>query len=127
MFKFVGLVMNCKEMTQSITLTNLCIDAPIGIGASLAATIGVNGIGVLANLGKLIGCVYASLVVFLVFPLLPIMLIVKIPISGFFKAVGQPWLLAFSSASSEAALPLAFEKMREFGCTNALTGFVIPW
>ncbi|KAL0141827.1 Sodium:dicarboxylate symporter family-domain-containing protein [Mucor lusitanicus] len=111
MFKFVGLVMNY---------------APIGIGAALAATVGANGIGVLANLGKLIGCVYASLVIFLIVVLLPIMFFAKIPILGFFKAIAQPWLLAFSSASSESALPLAFERMREFGCTNALTGFVIP-
>ncbi|CEP08334.1 hypothetical protein [Parasitella parasitica] len=111
MFKFVGLVMNY---------------APIGIGAALAATVGANGITVLANLGKLIGCVYASLVIFVIIVLLPIMLIAKIPVVGFFKAMAQPWLLAFSSASSESALPLAFERMREFGCTNALTGFVIP-
>ncbi|KAI7890382.1 Sodium:dicarboxylate symporter family-domain-containing protein [Mucor mucedo] len=112
MFMFVGLVMNF---------------APIGIGAALAATVGANGIAVLANLGKLIGCVYASLVIFLIIVLMPVMLIAKIPVVGFFKAIAQPWLLAFSSASSESALPLAFEKMREFGCTNALTGFVIPW
>jgi proton glutamate symport protein len=93
----------------------------------LAATVGKNGISVLANLGKLIGCVYASLVIFLIVILVPIMLIARIPVIGFFKAIGQPWLLAFSSASSESALPLAFERMREFGCTNALTGFVIPW
>ncbi|KAG1141709.1 hypothetical protein G6F37_009779 [Rhizopus arrhizus] len=111
MFKFVGLIMNY---------------APIGIGAALAATVGKNGISVLANLGKLIGCVYASLVIFLIVILVPIMLIARIPVIGFFKAIGQPWLLAFSSASSESALPLAFERMREFGCTNALTGFVIP-
>ncbi|CAO3633746.1 unnamed protein product [Mucor hiemalis] len=111
MFKFVGLVMNY---------------APIGIGAALAATVGANGIGVLANLGKLIGCVYASLAIFLIIVLIPIMLIARIPVFGFFKAIAQPWLLAFSSASSESALPMAFERMREFGCTNALTGFVIP-
>lgn len=55
------------------------------------------------------------------------MFLAKIPIIPFCKAIAQPWLLAFSSASSESALPLAFERMREFGCTNALTGFVIPW
>lgn len=105
----------------------LCqIDAPIGIGAALAATVGSNGIGVLATLGKLIGTLYASLVIFVLIIVLPIMFIFKIPILPFFKAIAQPWLLAFSSASSESALPLAFEKMREFGCTNALTGFVIP-
>ncbi|CEJ05270.1 hypothetical protein RMCBS344292_19216 [Rhizopus microsporus] len=54
------------------------------------------------------------------------MLVCRIPVIGFFKAIGQPWLLAFSSASSESALPLAFERMREFGCPNSLTGFVIP-
>lgn len=111
MFKFVGFF----------------LDAPIGIGAALAATVGANGIGVLANLGKLIGCVYASLAIFLIVILIPIMLIARIPVFGFFKAIAQPWLLAFSSASSESALPMAFERMREFGCTNALTGFVIPW
>lgn len=105
----------------------IIIDAPIGIGAALAATVGANGISVLANLGKLIGCVYASLAIFVIVVLLPIMLVAKIPVLGFFRAIGQPWLLAFSSASSESALPLAFERMREFGCTNALTGFVIPW
>ncbi|KAI9473876.1 MAG: Sodium:dicarboxylate symporter family-domain-containing protein [Benjaminiella poitrasii] len=112
MFKFVGLVMNY---------------APIGVGAALAATVGANGISVLANLGKLIGCVYASLVIFLIIVLIPIMFFAKIPIIPFFKAIAQPWLLAFSSASSESALPMAFERMRAFGCPNSLTGFVIPW
>ncbi|KAI7904706.1 Sodium:dicarboxylate symporter family-domain-containing protein [Cokeromyces recurvatus] len=112
MFQFVGLVMNY---------------APIGVGAALAATVGANGIGVLANLGKLIGCVYASLVIFLIIVLIPIMFLAKIPVLPFFKTIAQPWLLAFSSASSESALPMAFERMRAFGCTNSLTGFVIPW
>ncbi|KAI8354159.1 Sodium:dicarboxylate symporter family-domain-containing protein [Blakeslea trispora] len=111
MFQYVALIMRY---------------APIGIGAALAATVGSNGISVLANLGKLIGCLYASLVIFLLVVLIPIMFLAKIPIIGFFKAIAQPWLLAFSSASSESALPLAFDRMREFGCPNSLTGFVIP-
>ncbi|SAL99242.1 hypothetical protein [Absidia glauca] len=111
MFKFVFLVMRY---------------APIGIGAALANTVGTNGISVLSNLGKLIGSLYASLVIFAIVILLPIMLLARIPVWGFLKAVGQPWLIAFSSASSESALPKAFEKMREFGCPNAITGFVIP-
>ncbi|KAG0171163.1 hypothetical protein DFQ28_000229 [Apophysomyces sp. BC1034] len=111
MFKFVGLVMNF---------------APIGIGAALAATVGKNGIEVLANLGKLIGSLFASLVVFVLVILVPIMFMARIPIFGFFRAIGQPWLIAFSSASSESALPKAFENMRAFGCPNSLTAFVIP-
>ncbi|KAI8059222.1 Sodium:dicarboxylate symporter family-domain-containing protein [Gongronella butleri] len=111
MFKFVALVMNY---------------APIGIGCALANTVGSNGISVLGNLGKLIGTLYASLVIFLLVILMPVMLMARIPVWGFFKAVGQPWLIAFSTASSESALPKAFEKMRAFGCSNAITGFVIP-
>ncbi|KAI9267886.1 Sodium:dicarboxylate symporter family-domain-containing protein [Phascolomyces articulosus] len=110
-FKMVGLIMNY---------------APIGIGASLAATVGANGIGVLANLGKLIGALYASLVIFLCVILFPVMLMCRVPIIGFFKSIGQPWLIAFSTSSSESALPKAMEKMREFGCPNSLVSFVIP-
>ncbi|KAI8063108.1 Sodium:dicarboxylate symporter family-domain-containing protein [Thamnidium elegans] len=111
MFKFVALIMNY---------------APIGIGASLAAAVGKNGIDILANLGKLIGSLYASLAIFVVVILVPIMFLTRVPVTGFFKAVGQPWLIAFSSASSESALPRAMQNMREFGCPNALTAFVIP-
>lgn len=111
MFKFVALIMNY---------------APIGIGASLAAAVGKNGVDILANLGKLIGSLYASLAIFVIVILLPVMLVARVPIKGFFKAVGQPWLIAFSSASSESALPKAMQNMRAFGCPNSLTAFVIP-
>ncbi|KAI9320412.1 Sodium:dicarboxylate symporter [Dichotomocladium elegans] len=110
-FKMVGLIMNY---------------APIGIGASLASAVGANGIGVLGNLGKLIGALYASLVIFVIIILLPIMFVCRIPILGFIRAVAQPWLIAFSTSSSESALPKAMEKMREFGCPNSLVSFVIP-
>lgn len=102
------------------------LDAPIGIGASLAPTVGANGIGVLANLGKLIGGVYAALVIFFLAVFIPILLIFRIPIGEFLRAMGQPWLIAFSTSSSESALPKAMERMREFGCPNAIVSFVIP-
>ncbi|GAN06433.1 sodium:dicarboxylate symporter [Mucor ambiguus] len=111
MFKFVALIMNY---------------APIGIGAALAAAVGKNGVDILANLGKLIGSLYASLAIFVCVILIPIMFMSRVPIIGFFKAVAQPWLIAFSSASSESALPKAMENMRAFGCPNSLTAFVIP-
>ncbi|KAG2192585.1 hypothetical protein INT47_006037 [Mucor saturninus] len=111
MFKFVALIMNY---------------APIGIGASLAGAVGKNGVDILANLGKLIGALYASLAIFVVVILIPVMFLTRVPIVGFFKAVAQPWLIAFSSASSESALPRAMQNMRSFGCPNSLTAFVIP-
>lgn len=54
------------------------------------------------------------------------MLVFRIPVWGFLKAIGQPWLIAFSTSSSESALPKAMERMREFGCPNSLVSFVIP-
>ncbi|KAI7898614.1 Sodium:dicarboxylate symporter family-domain-containing protein [Cokeromyces recurvatus] len=111
MFRFVGLVMNY---------------APIGIGAALAAAIGKNGIEILANLGKLIGSLYASLAIFVAIILVPVMFVVRVPIIGFFKAALPAWLIAFSSASSESALPRAMESMRKFGCPSSLVAFVIP-
>ncbi|KAG2217367.1 hypothetical protein INT45_012237, partial [Circinella minor] len=122
------MLMICESLSQVIfKMVALIMNyAPIGIGASLAATVGANGIGVLGNLGKLIGALYASLVIFLVVILFPVMLLCRVPIIGFFKSIGQPWLIAFSTSSSESALPKAMERMREFGCPNSLVSFVIP-
>ena len=110
-FKFVGIVMKF---------------APIGIGAAIAVTVGHSGIGVLLNLGKLIGTLYGALVVFIAGVLFPIALFTRVPIRRFFNAVKQPALIAFSTASSEAALPLALERMEEMGVPRRIVAFVLP-
>ena len=46
--------------------------------------------------------------------------------SAFYRAVREPFLIAFSTASSEAALPLALENMEQFGVPKHIVGFVIP-
>jgi len=110
-FKFVGIVMKF---------------APIGIGAAIAVTVGHSGIGVLLNLGKLVGTLYGALVVFIAGVLFPIALFVRVPIRRFFNAVKEPALIAFSTASSEAALPLALERMEEMGVPRRIVAFVLP-
>jgi proton glutamate symport protein len=50
----------------------------------------------------------------------------RIPLARFYRAVREPFLIAFSTASSEAALPLALENMQEFGVPKHIVGFVIP-
>jgi len=111
MFKFVGVVMGF---------------APIGIGAAIAVTVSKSGIGVLKTLGLLVGTLYGALVVFIVFVLIPIALMARVPIKRFIKAVKEPWLIAFSSASSEAALPLAMERMEQLGVPRRIVAFVLP-
>jgi proton glutamate symport protein len=111
MFKFVGIVM---------------IYAPIGIGAAIAVTVSKSGLGVLKSLSLLVGTLYGSLIVFILAVLLPIALLFRVPIGRFFRAVKEPWLIAFSSASSEAALPLAMERMEQMGVPRRIVAFVLP-
>ena len=111
MFKFTGLVMYF---------------APIGIGAALAVTIATNGFGVLGNLVKLVLTLYGALVAFVLLVLLPIAVTFKVPVRQFWKWVKEPWLIAFSTASSEAALPLAMENLEKFGVPKRIVAFVLP-
>ena len=100
--------------------------APIGIGAALAVTVGHGGWDALRRLFVLVATLYIALVVFALAVLLPAAWIARVPVARFIRAVGEPWLIAFSSASSEAALPLAMERMEEFGVPKKIVGFVIP-
>ena len=100
--------------------------APLGVGAAIAATVGKNGVGVLFGLGKLVGTLYTALVLFVVLVLGGVVLLLRIPARRFFNAVKQPWLLAFSTASSEAALPMAMQNMEAFGVPKHIVSFVIP-
>jgi proton glutamate symport protein len=100
--------------------------APLGVGAALAVTVGKNGIGVLFGLGKLIGTMYLALAVFVVVVFGAVIKIAQIPLASFYRAARQPFLIAFSTASSEAALPLAMENMETFGVPKHIVGFVIP-
>jgi proton glutamate symport protein len=111
MFKYTGYVMWA---------------APFGVGAAMAVTIGKNGIGVLLSLGKLVGTLYGALIFFVVFAMGAVILIARIPLKRFIQAVRQPWLIAFSTASSEAALPLALENMEAFGVPKHIVAFVLP-
>jgi proton glutamate symport protein len=111
MFKFTGIVMRF---------------APIGIGAAIAYTVGHSGLGVLSSLGKLVLTLYLALVVFIAFVLLPVAYFAGVPVRRFFGAVREPALIAFSTASSEAALPKAMVQMEAIGVPRRIVAFVIP-
>ena len=100
--------------------------APFGVGAAIAVTIGSKGIGVLFGLGKLVGTLYLAQGLFVLLVLGSALAIARVPLRPFIKAVRQPFLLAFSTASSEAALPLALENMERFGIPKHIVGFVLP-
>ncbi len=100
--------------------------APFGVGAAIAVTVGQHGLGVLQNLGKLVGTLYLAQILFVVLVLGTALTIARVPIRRFVRAVREPFILAFSTASSEAALPLALENMERFGVPKHIVGFVLP-
>ena len=100
--------------------------APIGIYGAIAYTIGSNGLMILWNYGKIIMSLYVALAAFVFFVLFVACKIVKISIRALIKAVQEPALLAFSTASSEAALPKAMKIMEDFGVPKSIVGFVMP-
>jgi len=100
--------------------------APIGVGAAMAHTIGTQGLGVLVNLGKLIGSLYLALIIFIALVFGLVMLITRIPVRQFIRAVREPAALAFATTSSESALPKAMQAMERFGVPRHIVGFVMP-
>jgi len=100
--------------------------APIGVGAAMAHTIGTQGPGVLVNLGKLIGSLYLALIIFIIVVFGIAIVIARIPLWQFFRAIREPAALAFATTSSESALPKAMESMERFGVPPSIVGFVMP-
>jgi proton glutamate symport protein len=111
MFKFTNLVMYF---------------APFAVGAAIAYSVGHMGIGILGSLLKLLATLYAALIFFLLFVLVPVAIIFKIPLRRFIKAVSEPASIAFATTSSESALPIAMERMEEFGVPRKIVSFVLP-
>lgn len=111
MFKFVGYVMAF---------------APMGVMAAMAATVGRNGLDVLLIYAKLVGSLYFALALFVVTVLITVCSLFRIPFGKLMKAIREPFILAFSTASSESALPKAMESMERFGVPKGVVSFVMP-
>jgi proton glutamate symport protein len=112
MFKFTGIVMKF---------------APIAVAAALAVTVGKpGGLKNLQTLAMVVVTLYVALVVFMVLVLYPVARVARVPVRAFIAAVREPALIAFSTASSEAALPKAMERMEAIGVPRRIVAFVMP-
>ncbi len=100
--------------------------APFGVMAAIAATVGDKGLGVLKGYASLVLCFYGALVFFVGVVLFLVCAIIRVPFLRLFKAIREPFTIAFTTASSEAALPKAMEIMERFGCPRDIVGFVLP-
>ena len=111
MFKIVGFVMKF---------------APYAVFGSVAAVIAAKGIGVLGGYLYLIVCFFATLLFFIVVILWVICLVMKIDYWKLMKYVKNAIFLSFSTASSEASMPLQIEQLKKFGISERIISFVLP-
>ena len=100
--------------------------APLGAFGGMAYTIGKFGLHALLPLGKLMLCVYITCLIF-IFLILGLMLrYYKISIIKFLKYIKEELLIVLGTSSSEAGLPSLIEKLERFGCSQQVTGLVVP-
>ena len=100
--------------------------APVAAGAAIAYTVGNTGLATLLPLAKLVVTYYIALTAFAGLVMVPVLMMFRVPLVGFFRAVGEPAAIGFATTTSEAALPLAMERMEEFGVPRWIVSFVIP-
>jgi len=111
MFKVVGFVMRF---------------APLGVGAAIAATLGAKGVGVLVPLLTCVGALYAALLVFFVLLFVAMKLLTRAHMPTFLRAIREPAIIAFTTTSSDAALPRAMQVLEQLGVPRRIVGFVVP-
>ncbi|MBI3501851.1 MAG: cation:dicarboxylase symporter family transporter [Bacteroidetes bacterium] len=112
MFKFTDVVMRF---------------APFAVGGAMAYTVSTLGLGVLKDLFMLVITLYGAHIAFVLLVFVPIGFMIKLPFKLFIKAVTEPVTIAFATASSEAALPKAFENMEDvMKIPNKIVAFVLP-
>jgi proton glutamate symport protein len=100
--------------------------APLAAGAALSYTVGSMGIATLLPLAKLVATFYGAALALVVLVFVPVLLLMRISVRGFFQAVSEPAAIGFATSASQSALPLAMERMEEFGVPRWVVSFVIP-
>ena len=100
--------------------------APIGVGAAMAHTIGTQGLGVLVESREIDRLALSRADRFRRHRFRIVLVLARIPVRQFLRAVREPAALAFATTSSESALPKAMESMERFGVPPAIVGFVMP-
>ncbi len=121
----VGLADQLVEVMLKIT-GYVMLAAPIAVFAAIAATVAQNGLAILLTYGKFIAGFYASLGALWLLLIIAGLCIIGPRIFALIGTLRDPILLAFSTASSEAAFPKTLEQLRRFGVPRRIGGFVLP-
>ena len=101
--------------------------APIGVFGLMSYTVSRHGLGVLLPLAKLILSSFLATATLVIFVLVPLVVILgRTPMKKFLKGIFEPWLIAFTTCSSAAALPANLAAARRLGATKSIASFSIP-
>jgi len=111
MFKLIGIVMRF---------------APFGVGAAIAGTLGASGTSVLLPLLKCIAALYGALIVFFALLFGAMKLLTRVHMATFLSAIREPAIIAFTTASSDAAMPSAMQVLEQLGIPRRIVSFVVP-
>ena len=100
--------------------------APLAVFGALAKVVAQNGLGILATYAELLVEFYIALVLLWVLLLAAGAIFLRRRIFQLIRYIREPLLIAFSTASSEAAMPKLFEQLDRFGVPRRISGFVLP-
>ena len=101
--------------------------APIGVFALMAVVVSQHGLAVLLPLGKLILASFIATALLVILIYIPIVIfIIRIPVGQYFKGIFEPWLIAFTTCSSAAAMAANLVASRRLGATNSIASFAVP-
>ncbi len=127
MFKYTGMVMKLTPLgvfgAMAYNVSHMAAGHPVG-GVVMKGWPAV--FHLLKSYSVLVASLYFALGLLLVLVFLPVMGLARIPIRRFFAHIKDPAITAFSTASSEAALPKLLQEMEAFGVPRRVASFVIP-
>jgi aerobic C4-dicarboxylate transport protein len=134
-----GLVLNHLKQREQIVhrlervskFVFLCLKyvmylAPLGAFGGMAYAVGKFGLHTLIPLGKLVGSVYLTMILFVVLGLGSIMRYYKLNIFSFLRYIKEELLIVLGTSSSETALPNLMLKLEKLGCKKSVVGLVVP-
>ncbi len=100
--------------------------APFAVFAAVSSVVAENGLAILMTYGKFMASFYGSILILWLVIVLISSIVLKKRAFHLVSMLRQPILLAFSTASSEAAYPMTLEQVEKFGCKNKIASFVLP-
>ncbi|HEV3396014.1 MAG TPA: dicarboxylate/amino acid:cation symporter, partial [Xanthobacteraceae bacterium] len=110
-----------------LKITNyVMLVAPVAVFAAVAATVTTQGIGILVTYGKFMGEFYLCLAMLWVILVGGGFLFIGPRVTTLLRFIREPFLIAFSTSSSEAAYPKTVEQLERFGVSNRIVSFVLP-